>query len=124
MINWIVLKPMKVSFRIIILIVLLFMSENCNKDFKDSKESNNIIPKKPSQWIVPLFSLSWLLAHRSYDYQSCLSSTETFTDSSCENSDVLAQNDCKSEYLKKGTVKFLRYKVTANETVSFFTQSA
>ena len=62
--NWIVLKIMRVSFGIIILIVLVFTSESCNKD---SEESNNIIPKKPSQWIVPLYSLSWLLAHRTYD---------------------------------------------------------
>ena len=72
---------------------MVFMSENCNTDSKDSEESNNIIPKKPSQWIVPLYSLSWLLAHRTYDYKDCLVSTETFIDSSCENAEVVAQND-------------------------------
>ncbi|HRG73790.1 MAG TPA: hypothetical protein PLX69_04460 [Leptospiraceae bacterium] len=118
MINWIVLKPMKVSFRVIVLIVMVFMSENCNTDSKDSEESNNIIPKKPSQWIVPLYSLSWLLAHRTYDYKDCLVSTETFIDSSCENAEVVAQNDCKSDKLQKGTIKFLKYKANINENLS------
>lgn len=77
-------------------------------------------PKKnPSDYIVPLYSLNYLYEHRTIDYKSCIQSASEYTTATCDNAEIIAQNDCKSGNIRKGNTKFFKYLSAANESLSF-----
>ncbi len=49
---------------------------------------------------------------------SCIYSNVAFPSTSCENSEVLAQNGCKLDSITKGTIKYYRYSASVSETLS------
>lgn len=88
---------------------------NCLFPFSNTEETSNDSG-------ISFFFWTWATinnASRTYtSSNSCLYSNVAFPTTSCENSEVLAQNGCKSDSITKGTIKYYRYSASTSETLS------
>ncbi|MBK9501868.1 MAG: hypothetical protein KBF99_05510 [Leptospiraceae bacterium] len=109
---------MKKQITLCIIILGLFM--NCLVPFSDTETDTN--DGSIVTWLFIWGTINSANSSRSNSSttssSTCLYSNVVFPTTSCENSEVLAQNGCKLDSITKGTIKYYRYSASVSETLS------
>ncbi len=102
-------------------IVIVGLLTNCLFPFTDTEETTTNDGSIVT-WLFIWGTINSANASRSNgsttSSSTCFYSNVTLPSTSCENSEVLAQNGCKLDSITKGTIKYYRYSASASETLS------